>query len=349
MNTKHYESVRYIDGHPVLGQRCSVRGKQKNVRREVKLNHGREFMEIAMALDMNLFKDSPLFSTIKIPTTVRDDEEMQLKAYESLAKMTNKATSFFVSQLEDRAVENGKMLGVMRTQTVNHHYQNDSEITSIRMPVDTFCDLIDALSSKSFCRQANTSSYDANCYFRMCYMLTDNYRDRDYTMSCIEKFAMQWGLLGNHAVVDISEPNEHDLHLYYGDACDRIRERIMSAQTRGLRRCFLGRRPTKKSIFFKKSCEYVINRDDGRPPVNGHLGFLTTDDLNVYHLSSTCVSKNSKDESTIQYHVGQILAVIGDSGVNHANLRNFATSQLTSQVFLGKDILFECPITFYIR
>ena len=227
------------------------------------------------------------------------------------------------------------------TQTANLHYQNDSEITSIPMAIHTFHDLADALASKSFSRHANTSTYDANGYFIMCYML-------NFTMSCIEKFAMQWGSLGNHAVVDISEPNEHDLYLYYGDACDCIRERIMSAQTRCLRRCFLGRCPTKKSIFFKKSCEYVINRDDGRPLVRGHLRFLTTDNFNVYQISSTCISKNTRDESTIQYYLGQILAVIGDSGVNYANLQNFATSQLGSQVVRGKDILFECPITFYI-
>ena len=168
-------------------------------------------------------------------------------------------------------------------------------------------------------------------------------------MSCIEKFAMQWGSLGNHAVVDISETNEHDLYLYYGDACDRIRERIMTAQSRCLRRCFLGRRPTKKSIFFEKSCEYIINRDDGRPLVRGHLGFLTTDDFNAYQISSTCNSRNLRDESTIQYYIGQILAVICDSGMNCANLQNFVTSQLGSQVVRGKDILFECPIAFFIR
>ena len=95
-------------------------------------------------------------------------------------------------------------------------------------------------------------------------------------------------------------------------------------------------------------CEYIIDRDDGRPLVKAHLGFLTTDDFNVYQISSTCISKNTRDESTIQYYLGQILAVIGDSGVNYANLQNFATSQLGSQVVRGKDNLFECPITFYI-
>eukprot|EP00579_Thalassiosira_antarctica_P002696 CAMPEP_0201875836 /NCGR_PEP_ID=MMETSP0902-20130614/7698_1 /ASSEMBLY_ACC=CAM_ASM_000551 /TAXON_ID=420261 /ORGANISM="Thalassiosira antarctica, Strain CCMP982" /LENGTH=320 /DNA_ID=CAMNT_0048402963 /DNA_START=52 /DNA_END=1011 /DNA_ORIENTATION=- len=155
-------------------------------------------------------------------------------------------------------------------------------------------------------------------------------------MTCIEKFAMQWGSLGNHAVVDISEPNEHDLHHYYGDACDRIRERIINAQIRCLRRCFLNRRPTKKSIYFDKSCEYIINRDDGGPPVKGHLGFLTTDDFNVYQISSKCSSKNLMDESTIQYHLGKILAVIRNSGINHANLKNFVTSQLRSQLVHGR-------------
>ena len=132
-------------------------------------------MEVAMALDTYLFKDCPSFSCVKIPHTIRDNKKMQLKAYNSLARMTNKATSYFVSLLEDRAVENGKMLGVMMTQTANLHYQNDSEITCIPMAIHTFHDLADALASKSFSQHANTSIYDVNCYFRMCYMLTDNY------------------------------------------------------------------------------------------------------------------------------------------------------------------------------
>ena len=107
-------------------------------------------MEVAMALDMYLFKDCPSFSCVEIPQTIRDNKKMQLKAYDSLARMTNKATSYFVSLLEDRAVENGKMLGVMMTQTANLHYQNDSEITSIPMAIHTFHDLADALASQSF-------------------------------------------------------------------------------------------------------------------------------------------------------------------------------------------------------
>ena len=216
-----------------------MKGKQKKAPIGLKLNHGCNFTEVDIAVELLLLKDFPSLKAVIIPQTIRDDRVMQKKVYDSLAKMTNKATGYLFSLLKDKAIHNGNMLGVMMIQSTNPHYNNHNEIVSIPTAIHTFLRLANTLSSESFCRQASTTSYDADCYFCMCYMPTDNFHEKEYTMACIEMFAMQWGSLGNHAVVDISEPNEHDPSHYYSDACGCNREQIMNAQTRCLWQCFL--------------------------------------------------------------------------------------------------------------
>ena len=96
-----------------------------------------------------------------------------------------------------------------------------------------------------------------------------------------------------------------------------------------------------KSNYFGLSCAYTINRDDVKPPVNGHLGFLTIDDLNVYEFGSQSNSKNLMDESTIQYRLVKVSSVVCNSGGNCTNLQNFVTYQLVSEISYGKDIIFD--------
>ena len=248
MDDSDYHRVKYVDGHPVLHPSCSVKGKQK-VSTALKLKHGRDFMEMSIAMDPTMLKTMPPFVGGVIPQIVRDDKAVQMKSYETLALITNKAIAFFSSILEETVVENANMLGVTMRQTDNPHYNTQNEIIATSVAIKTFPDLIMAIGSESFRKEASSTSYDSAKYFRMCYMLTDNFRDKKFVLSCYTLFATKWGGFRCHAVIDVMDPNEHDFRHSWNDSCDRIRERIINAQIRCLRRCFLSRVPTGNPNF----------------------------------------------------------------------------------------------------
>ena len=341
MSTSAYHSVKYIDGHPILPRSYSVKGKTK-ASPELKLKHGCEFMELAIALDPKLLDGMPSSSGDGITESIRLNKEMQMKAYDSLAFITSKATRFFCSVLQDNAVQNAMMLGARMTQTRNPHYNDLNEIVSTPTTIHSFSALLTAISSESFRKEASTTSYNADCYFRFCYMLTDNFRERELERTAFVSFARKWGPFHKHAVIDVCDPKEHDFHNSWSDACDQIREKIINAQICCLRRCFLYIKPTSKSKSKDLSCEYIIERSDGKPPVKGHLGFETIDDLAVYEYASKSNNKIFREECAIQYYLGKISSILCGSGDDRAHLHRFISSQSQSQFVSGKYILFLC-------
>ena len=96
MSTGVFRSVDYIDGHPVIHRSYSVVGKQK-VSEELKLKHGSEFMELAMALDITFLNNMQTSFGDGITPNMREDKEIQMKAYNTLTIITKKATLFLFS------------------------------------------------------------------------------------------------------------------------------------------------------------------------------------------------------------------------------------------------------------
>ena len=158
MSTGVFRSVDYIDGHPVIHRSYSVVGKQK-VSDELKLKHGSEFMELAMALDINFLNNMQTSLVDGITPNMREDKDIQMKAYSILTTITKKATRFFCSFLEDIAVSNAIMLGAMMTHTQNPHYNNQNEIVIIS--VDSDIDELNAIIK----RKLNYKK--VNCQFHL--------------------------------------------------------------------------------------------------------------------------------------------------------------------------------------
>ena len=109
MSTNDYQCIQYIGGHPVLHRTCYVKGKQKKAPIGLRLNHGCNFMEVVIAVELLLLKDFPSLKAVIIPQTIRDDRVIQKKVYDLLAKMKNKTTGYFVSLLKDKAIHNGNI------------------------------------------------------------------------------------------------------------------------------------------------------------------------------------------------------------------------------------------------